>query len=77
MDDLIEVSEFAIFIIKHWQKCYLSNEVDNLKEDTIISLQGQKKLEDDYVQPDDLPKIDKFDEAVTMGEIERILLNKI
>ena len=49
---------------------------DNLKKDMIKSFKGLKKLEENYIKSNDLPKADKSDMASMMDEIEDFIRKK-
>ena len=65
--------KLATFLFHHRWRCTLDWEVMGVHEDTVNLLAGQKTLEDEYKDPDVLPKINKSDMAGTIESIEEYL----
>ena len=58
------------FLFNHRWRCTLNWKIMGVHEDTIHLLAGQKKLKDEYKDPDMLPKINKSDMTGTMEAIK-------
>ena len=58
--------KLAALLFHHWWRCTFDWEVMGVHDDTVHLLVGQKMLEDEYKDPDVLPKVDKADMAGTM-----------
>ena len=56
----------AAFLFHHRWRCTLDWEVRGVSENTGHLLAGQKRLEDEYKDPDVLPKVNKADRAGTI-----------
>ena len=67
-----ENPKLAAFLFHHQQRCTLDWEITGMDEGARF-LVGQKKLEDEYEDPDMLPKINKSDMAGTMESIKEYL----
>ena len=50
----------AAFLFDHRWRCTLDWEVTGVSEDRVCLLTGQKRLEDDYKEPDVLPKVKRL-----------------
>ena len=55
--------ELTFFLFHHQWRCTFDWEVMGVQEDTVHLLAGQKRLKDDYKDPDMLPKVNKADMA--------------
>ena len=53
--------KLAIFLFCHSHICTLDWEITAVNEDTVHLMKGQKKLKDEYKDPNMLPKIKKSD----------------
>ena len=60
--------KLAIFLFYHMWRCTL-----DLHEDSVNLLTGQERLEDEYKDPDVLPKVNKVDMAGLMESIKEYL----
>ena len=65
--------KLAAFLFLHRWRCTLYWQIMGVNEDTVCLIEGQKKLEDEYKDPNVLPKINKSDMAETMEVIEEYL----
>ena len=65
--------KLAIFIFHYRWRCNLDWEITGVNEDTVCLMMGQKKLKDEYKDPNMLPKINKSDVAVMMEAIKEQL----
>ena len=63
--------KLAAFLFHHRWTCTLDWEGMGVHEDIVHLLAGQKRLEDDYKDPDVLPRINKSDMAGTKEAIEK------
>ena len=63
----------AAFLFHHRWRYTLDWEVTGLHEGTVHLIAGQKKLEDEYKDPDMLPKTSKSNRAGTMKAIKEYL----
>ena len=64
-----EILKLAAFLFHHRWRCTFDWEIIGVDEETVHFLAGQKKLKDEYKDPNLLPKINKSD---TAGMIESI-----
>ena len=62
--------KLAAFLFHHWWRCTLDWEITEVNEETVHFLADQKKLEDEYKDPDVLLKINKSYMAGMMESIE-------
>ena len=53
--------KLAAFLFHHWWRCTLDWEITGVNEETMHLLVDKKNLEDKYIDPDVLPKINKSD----------------
>ena len=65
--------KLVAFLFHHRWRYTLDWEIMEVHEDTVCLLAGKKKLEDDYEDPNVLPKINKLDMAGTMKAIKEYL----
>ena len=65
--------KLAAFLFHHWWRCTLDWEITGVDEETVCLLAGQKKLEDEYMDPNMLPRINKSDMAGMMESIKEYL----
>ena len=65
--------KLAAFLFHHRWKCTIDWEIMEVDEGTVCLLAGQKKLKDDYKDPDMLPKINNSDMTGTMESIKEYL----
>ena len=65
--------KLAAFLFHHRWRCTLDWEITGVNEETVHLLAGQKKLKDEYKNPDMLPKTNKSDMAGTMESIKEYL----
>ena len=63
----------AIFLFHHQWRCTYDWEVAGVHDKTIHLLAQQKRLKDEYNDPDELPKVNKADMAGMMESIEEYL----
>ena len=68
-----KILKLAIFLFHHWWRCTLDWEVMGVNEDTVCFMKGQRKLKDEYKDPNLLPKINRSDMAGTKEAIEEYL----
>ena len=64
--------KIAVFLLHHRLRCTLDWEITRLHEDTSFLLVGQKKLKDEYKEPDVLPKTNKSDMTGTWRPLRNI-----
>ena len=65
--------KLALFLFHHRWRCTLDWEIMGVHEDTVCLLAEQKKLNNEYKDPDVLPKINKSYMTGTMKAIEEYL----
>ena len=65
--------KLAVFLFHHRWRCTLDWEMMGVNEDTLCLMTGQKKLEDEYKDPNVMPKINKSDIAGMMEAIKEYL----
>ena len=58
--------KLAVFLFHYRFRCTLDWEIMGENNDTVCLMTGQKKLKDEYEDPDMLPKINRSDIAGTM-----------
>ena len=65
--------KLAVFLSHHRWRCTFDWEVTGVCEDTVPLLAGQKRLKDEYKDPDVLPNVNKEDIAGMMEAIKEYL----
>ena len=65
--------KLAVFMFHHWWSCTFDWEVMGVCEDIVCLSVGQKRLKDEYEDPDVLPKVKKADMAGMMESIKEYL----
>ena len=65
--------KLAAILFHHRWRCTIDWEIMEVDEGTVCLLAGQKRLEDEYKDPNILPKINKSDMAVMMESIKEYL----
>ena len=65
----------AFFLFHHWWRCTFDWGVMGVSEYTVHLLMGQKRLKDEYKDPDMLHKVNKADMAGMMESIKEYLLS--
>ena len=63
----------AVFLFHHWWKCTFDWKVTGVPEDTVDLLAGQKRLKDEYKDPNVPPKVNKAFMAEMMEFIKEYL----
>ena len=65
--------KLVAFLFHHRLRCIVDWEITRVHEDTVHLLAGQKRLKDEYKDPDVLPKINKSDMTGMMEVIKEYL----
>ena len=65
--------KLATFLFHHQWRCTFDWEIMGVQLDTVCLLEGQKRLENEYKDPDVLPKVNKANTAGMMEPIKEYL----